>query len=57
MMSHAAHERPALRDAQRVSAMTPLFWLNVVLGMLVHRPEMKLETPSPRSPPRILYSM
>ena len=54
-ISHTAQATPALRDAQRVRAMTPLFWLNVVLGMLVQSAEMKLEMPSPRRPPRILW--
>ena len=31
-MSQPAHAKPAERDAQRVSAMTPLFWLKVVFG-------------------------
>ena len=50
-ISQKAHEKPADRDAHCVSAMTPLFCENVVLGGLVKRQARNELTPSARSPP------
>ena len=46
-----AHAKPADRDAHCVSAMTPLFCENVVLGGLVKRQARNELTPSASNPP------
>ena len=51
-----AHEKPADRDAHCVSAMTPLFCENVVLGGLVKRQARNELTPSASNPPCTRFS-
>lgn len=50
-MSQKQHAYPALRFAQRVNAMTPLFCANVDMGVMVQRPAMMPLRPSARTPP------
>mmetsp|Transcript_54216 Transcript_54216/g.172089 ORF Transcript_54216/g.172089 Transcript_54216/m.172089 type:complete len:219 (-) Transcript_54216:1052-1708(-) len=50
-ISQMAHEMPAAREAQRVRAITPLFWEKVVLGGVVMKPAMKELIPSASRPP------
>lgn len=47
---------PAVRLAQRVSAMTPLFWAKVDMGVMVARPAIIPLKPSARIPPWIRES-
>jgi len=56
MSSHAAQEKPAEREAQRVSAMMPLFWEKVVLGGEPMRHATMELTPSARTPPAMRAS-
>ena len=50
-ISQKAHEKPADRDAHCVSAMTPLFCENVVLGRTVMSAERNEAMPSASRPP------
>ena len=45
-MRKAQHQRPAVRLAQRVIAMTPLFWAKTERGVTVKRAEKKPPRPS-----------
>ena len=47
---------PALRLAQRVKAMTPLFWAKVDIGVMVHKPASIPLNPSAKIPPWIRES-
>ena len=55
-ISQNAHAKPADRDAHCVSAMTPLFCENVVLGGLVKRQARNELTPSASNPPCTRFS-
>mmetsp|Transcript_11358 Transcript_11358/g.13432 ORF Transcript_11358/g.13432 Transcript_11358/m.13432 type:complete len:201 (+) Transcript_11358:716-1318(+) len=49
--SQIPQQTPARREAHLVSAMTPLFWLKVVLGMPVPSADRMEQMPSDSSPP------
>lgn len=51
IIKNMAQQYPAFRLAQRVRAMTPLFWAKVDMGVMVQRAARRPLNPSARIPP------